>query len=93
MGEHIAQPTQVRRPWRSTLRTVFQAVVAGAAVAPAAYSAATNHNADAATGWAALGLAIAAGITRVMALPSGESLLQRVVPFLAAEPKRDRPVP
>lgn len=88
MGEHSMQPTQVRRPWRSTLRTAFQALVAGAAVAPAVYSAATNHNADAATGWAALGLAIAAGITRVMALPSVETLLQRFVPFLAAQPKQ-----
>lgn len=89
MGAHTAQPTQVRRPWRSTVRTVFQAVVAGAAVAPAVYSAATDHNADAATGWAAGGLAIAAGITRVMALPSVEAFLQRFVPFLAAQPRSD----
>lgn len=87
MGEHTALPTQVRRPWRSTVRTVFQAVVAGAAVAPSVYEAAAHHNADAATGWAAGGLAIAAAITRVMALPAVESFLQRFVPFLAAQPK------
>lgn len=91
MGTNLAQPTQVRRPWRSTVRTVFQAVVAGAAVAPAVYSAATNHNADAATGWAAGGLALAAAITRVMALPAVEAFLQRFVPFLAAQPKDKAP--
>lgn len=87
MGEHTAQPTQVRRPWRSTVRTVFQAVVAGAAVAPSVYEAATHHNPEAATGWAAGGLFIAGAITRVMALPKVEELLQRFVPFLAAQPK------
>lgn len=87
MGAHVAGPTQVRRPWRSTVRTIFQAVVAGAAVAPSVYEAAAHHNADAATGWAAGGLALAAAITRVMALPAVEAFLARFVPFLAAEPK------
>jgi hypothetical protein len=91
VGEHSAQATQVRRPWRSTVRTIFQAVVAAAAAAPGVYSAATHHNADAATGWAAGGLAVAAAVTRVMALPAVETFLQRFVPFLAAEPKTTNP--
>lgn len=78
-------PTQVKRPWRSTVRTAFQAVVAGAAMADPIYSAATHHDPAAATGYAALGLAIAAGVTRVMALPAVETFLRRFVPFLAAD--------
>jgi len=35
--------------------------------AAAVYEAATHHDPAAATGWAATGLAIAAGVTRVMA--------------------------
>ena len=80
------QPTQVRRPWRTVVRTVFQALVALAALSPVIYSAATN--ADPATATGALGgvLVVSAGITRVMALPGVNGWLERFVPFLAAEP-------
>lgn len=81
-------PTQVRQPWRATLRTAFAAFVAFAAMAPAIYSAAAGHEADQATGYAALGLGIAAAVTRVLALPAVESFLKVFVPFLSAEPKR-----
>lgn len=89
VGDHTATPTQVRRPWRSTLRTIVQTAVGAAALGPAVYEAATHHQADQATGYAAIGLAVAAGLTRVMALPQVETFLQRFVPFLAAQPKAD----
>ena len=85
-GRHAA-PTQVRRPWRATARTAFQGLVGFAAIAPMAYEAATHQNPGAATGWAATGLAISAGVTRVMALPGVNDWLARFLPFLAAEPK------
>ena len=85
-GRH-AGPTQVRRPWRATARTVFQGLVGAASMAAPVYEAATHHDAGAATGWAATGLAISAGVTRVMALPGVNEWLQRFLPFLAAEPK------
>lgn len=80
-------PTQVRRPWRATARTVFQGVVGAASMAAPVYQAATHHDPAAATGWAATGLAISAGITRVMALPGVNDWLAKFLPFLAAEPK------
>lgn len=82
----MSTPTQVARPWRTTVRTTFQGIVAAAAVAAPVYAAATNHDPAAATGWAATGLAVAAGVTRVMALPAVEGFLARFAPFLAAQP-------
>lgn len=85
--------TQSKYPWRAVARTVFAVIVGTAAMAPAVYSAATNHDPTAATGWAATGLGIAAAITRVLALPQVNSLLGKVLPFLAAEPKDAVEVP
>lgn len=79
------QPTQVRRPWRSTLRTVFQALVALAVMAPILVEA-TGLEAESIP-WLAGVLAVAAGLTRVMALPQVEDFLQRFIPFLAAAPR------
>jgi hypothetical protein len=86
-----AHPTQVHRPWRATVRTIFQALIGLAAMADPIYSAATNHDPATATGYAAAALAISAGITRVMALPGVEGWLQRFLPFLSADggQKRD----
>lgn len=79
-------PTQMRRPGRSTLRTVFQALVGLAAMAPLIYHAATDHDPALAGGWAATALAISAGVTRVMSSPAVETWLRKFVPFLAAAP-------
>ena len=81
------QPTQVKRPWRATARTVFQGVIGAAAMAAPVYEAATHNDPAAAGGYAALGLGICAGVTRVMALPGVNGWLERFLPFLAAEPK------
>lgn len=76
-------PTQVRRPWRSTARTVFQALVALALMWPLVVDALGLPD----WAWVGASLAVAAGITRVMALPSSEAFLRRFVPWLAAAPK------
>lgn len=86
MSAPAAAPTQVRRPWRAVARTVFQALIGVAALAPAAYAAATQQDPAQAAGWAATGLAVSAAVTRVMALPGVEGWLERFVPFLAAQP-------
>jgi len=79
--------TQSKHPWRAVARTLFAGVVGAAAMAPLVYQAATDQDAAMATGWAGTALVIAGAITRVMALPQVDALLQKVLPFLAAEPR------
>lgn len=83
----LAPPTQIRRPWRSTVRTVFQALVALAAMAPVLV--ATTGLKPEQLPWLAGVLGVAAAITRVMTLPQVEGFLRRFVPWLAAAPKLD----
>lgn len=78
------EPTQVRRPWRSTVRTVFQALVALAVLFPVLVETTGLKPEDAP--WLAIPLAVAAAIARVMALPQVETFLRRFLPFLAAAP-------
>lgn len=84
----MTQPTQVRRPWRATVRTIVQLVVSLAAAAPLIYAAVTNSSAEQATGAAAVLLSVAAAITRVMALPVVEQVLRSTpwLSWLAADP-------
>ncbi len=77
-------PTQVRRPWRATARTVFQALVALAVIFPILVSTAGLDPES--LPWLAIPLAVAAAIARVMALPQVETFLRQFVPFLAAAP-------
>lgn len=82
-------PTQVRRPWRATVRTVFQALVSLAALAPllaVAVEEATGYDLDGIPFVVAV-LAFSAAVTRVMAIPAVERFLRRFIPFLATEPK------
>ena len=78
---------------RRTARTIFAAVVGVAAMVPLIYSAATQGDPAQATGWAAVLLAIAGAVTRVMAVPAGELWLQRFLPFLAANPDPEGTAP
>lgn len=81
-------PTQVKRPWRATARTVFQALVSLAAIAPlvvAGVEEATGYDIDG-LGFVVVVLAASAAVTRVMAIPGVEAWLTRFVPFLAAAP-------
>lgn len=82
----MSEPTQVRHSWRSTARTIFQAVVGLAVVAPFAYQAATNEEPAQASGLAATGLLIAGAVTRIMAIPGVNSWIEKFLPFLAAQP-------
>ena len=84
MGKHSAPlSTQSAHPWRATARTVFAALVALAAMAGPVYTAATNQSPEAASGWAALGLAIAGAVTRILALPQVDQWLHKFAPWLA----------
>jgi hypothetical protein len=78
-------PTQVRRPWRTVVRTVFQGIVGFAPLAPVIYQAATNQNPQLATGAVAVGLSISGGIARVMALPGVNNFINKHAKWLAAD--------
>lgn len=76
-------PTQVRRPWRTTARTIFQAFVALCVLFPVLVETAGLD--PEAFPWLAVPLAVAAAVARIMALPQVEAFLRRFLPFLAAD--------
>lgn len=76
-------PTQLRRPWRSTVRTAFQAALALAAMWALVVQALGLPDWT----WVSASVAVAAGICRVMALPQVEVFLRTFAPFLSATPK------
>ncbi len=90
----LVDPSQVRRPWTSTLRTVVQGLLAFAVIAPLITS--TLGLDPGSLPWLGAILAGLAGFARVMALPEVETFLRRFLPFLAAgglvqpEPPRHR---
>lgn len=79
-------PTQSRHPWRATARTIFQAGVAIASLAPtvAAVDGLGHLSTLPAVGQVLLVCGI---VTRVMAIPGVNDLLRKVAPFLATDPK------
>jgi ABC-type uncharacterized transport system permease subunit len=80
----LVQPTQLRRPWRATARTVFAAVVGFAALLPLLVQASgVDQTLPAVAG----AVAVAGAITRIMAIPQVETFLRTFLPFLAASPK------
>lgn len=85
----VSTPTQMRRPWRSTARTVFQTLVALAALLPF-IAAGVYDDPDSYPYAVGQVLAVAATVTRVMSLPKVEQFLRRFLPFLAAAPKPKR---
>lgn len=80
----MSTPTQVRRPWRATARTVFAGIVAFAALLPFIVEASGLE--PEVYPWLGGILAVAAAVTRIMALPQVEAFLTRFVPWLAADP-------
>ncbi|MGV8973636.1 MAG: hypothetical protein ACOH10_15055 [Rhodoglobus sp.] len=86
MNDHIAisTATQVQRPWRTLVRTVFQGIVGFAPLVPLIVAA---SGVDETLGAVAAGIAVSGAITRIMALPGVESWLARFVPLLAADPQ------
>jgi hypothetical protein len=80
MADHAAPTsTQTAHPWRATVRSLFAFLIGLAAAWGLIIGAA---GIDPGLEWASTSLAIAAGITRVMALPAVDSLL-RSTPFLS----------
>ncbi|WP_209021860.1 hypothetical protein [Nocardioides sp. 503] len=82
----VVSPTQVRRPWRSTARTVFQAFIGLCVLAPLIVGATGLTVAQ--LPWLGVVLGVAAAVTRIMAIPGVEAWLRRFLPFLAAAPKQ-----
>jgi hypothetical protein len=73
-----AQSTQVRHPWRATVRTIVAALIPVIVAAPEVYAAVTGGDPRLATGIAG-GVIVAAGvITRVMVIPEVDALLRRI---------------
>lgn len=95
-----APPTQVARPWRTTLRTVVQnllgIVIAAGLVLPLILAIVQEELGDIipdrAMGWlvgaVAITVAISAAVTRIMAIPAVETFLRRhgFTRGLAADP-------
>ena len=75
--------TQVKHPWRSTVRTVFQALVGLASLLP--YVLTEAH--IPVEGMAAQAVAVCAAVTRVMAMPQVAEFIHRFAPWLAATDK------
>lgn len=84
MADHVMASTQTAYPWRATVRTIF-AFLIGLAAAWALIIQTLGLGPD--IPWVATSLAIAAGVTRVMALPAVDDLIRRVVPWLAPDTK------
>lgn len=79
----LSAPTQTRHPWRATARTVLAAALALLPVLPEIADAAGLY----AYPLAASVLAIAATVTRVLALPKVDGWLRKYLPWLAAQPR------
>lgn len=77
--------TQVKRPIRATIRTVFQTVIAFATLVPFLVTGVYGNGGDIPAVVAQV-VIVAGAITRVMALRQVEEFLQRFVPWLAADP-------
>lgn len=82
----LAAPTQVRRPWRATVRTAFEAGVALLSLLPLVATDVYSSS-DAYPAAVTQTLLVSAAAARVLANPAVESFLQRFVPWLAAAPR------
>lgn len=78
----VVAPTQVQHPWRTVARTGFQSiplVVAFILAALAAFSVPVT------AGVGAVAVAVCLGLTRLMAMPEFNALVDRLAPWLRAE--------
>lgn len=82
----MSTPTQTRRPLATTLRTLAQLGI-GLAASWAVIVQALGLDDKAA--WVAGSLAVAAAVTRLMAVPQVEALLAKVAPWLSAAGRDD----
>lgn len=77
--------SQTQHPWRTTVRTVVQAVVGLCTASPLVYQAATQESPLLATGAAGTVLGVTGAVTRIMALPAVDRWLHAFVPWLASD--------
>lgn len=75
--------TQVRYPWRATVRTVLAAGVGILPLLPLIVEAAGIATVP----WVVGVLALAGAITRVLAVPGVEAWVRKYLGFLSAQPK------
>ncbi|MEV0805719.1 hypothetical protein [Micromonospora sp. NPDC050200] len=78
----ITTPTQVRYPWRATVRTVAAAAVGALSLLPVAAATAGVDTVPA----VAQAIVVAGAITRVLALPGVDTWMRRFLPWLASAP-------
>ncbi len=76
-------PTQVRHPWRTLGRTLFQLAVG---IAPAMPLIVADAGLPTTAAGVTVALAISAVVTRAMSIPAVDEALRDAVPWLAAEP-------
>lgn len=86
MGDHVADASQTRYPWRTTARTVIQFGSGLAVAAPGLYTAVTNQSPEQATGAGLAALIVAGAVTRIMNNPFVNEWLTKL--GLGAEPKQ-----
>lgn len=77
---HRTPPT-----WQIVLRTTLRMIIAFAAAAPLLYTAITRDEPEAAVGGAAMLLAVAGSLTRLMGVPAVDRLLRTSAPWLVSE--------
>lgn len=82
--ESVPETTQVRAPWKATVRTIFAVVPAIALLVNPVLTAVADGDPSTLGPWAAVALTASATITRVLALPGVEEFLRRFAPWLAA---------
>lgn len=81
--------TQVKRPWRTTVRSAFQNLVAAAALFPVIVAALPEQAAAPIAGLLAVLVLASTTITRIMAVPAVNEYIKRFLPWLAPEPPRE----
>jgi len=72
--------TQEAHPWRTTARTAFQVLIGLAVIIPL-----VADELELSAPWALAVVGVAAGFTRVMAIPAVEAFLEHHLPWLAAQ--------
>ena len=78
----MSSPTQTQHPWRATVRTAFAALVGLLSLLP--FIAAEAGISDVQI--VGQVLAVAAAITRVLAMPGVNAWITAYIPWLAAQP-------
>lgn len=84
----MTTPTQVVRPWRTTVRTVFQLLVGLATLIPLVVTHVYSDT-EAIPAALAQAVVVSTAVTRLMALPAVETFLADYLPWLSADPDAD----